>query len=188
MSRTIAAAVIALLTVTAPADAATIQWDFSGITPFESVAPITITGIFDFDAASPCCLSSEIPDYNLTLVYNGSTIYNFTPSNSFFETEPPTFVLENNGATITNLQSILFNPSNAAELDGTLGSTINLSRTNLAALFTSAKYGFVDLQLQGQLVEAPVSAVPLPPALPMFGAALLALGGFAWRSRRQQRG
>lgn len=34
-----------------------------------------------------------------------------------------------------------------------------------------------------------VSAVPLPAALPMFGAAMIALGGFAaWRSRRTEGG
>jgi len=182
--RTFAAALFALLAVIVPARATTIQWDFSDIAPYQSVAPITVTGFFNFNTG-PCCLPSEYPNYDLTLTDNGNTIYQFIPSNSFFETiDTGGFVLENNGASITNLDSILL--TNVAGFDGTIGPTLNLSHTNLDALFTSSKFGFVNLQLQGQLVEAPVSTVPLPAALPLFGTALAGLGGVGWTKKRRR--
>jgi hypothetical protein len=57
-------------------------------------------------------------------------------------------------------------------------------------------YGFAELQEPSGLVgygtlggnsvgqaTLSVSAVPLPAALPLFGSGILALAGFAWRSR-----
>ena len=38
--------------------------------------------------------------------------------------------------------------------------------------------------LQGELIEAPVSSVPLPAALPLFGSAFATLAGLACRARR----
>jgi hypothetical protein len=42
------------------------------------------------------------------------------------------------------------------------------------------------LQFSEGIDNSPVSATPLPPALSMFGAALLALGAFSWRRRGQR--
>jgi hypothetical protein len=188
MNRTFAAAIFALLVLSAPARAATIQWNLSNITPVEAVG-VTVTGFFDFDTTAPCCLPSEMPSYAFRLTDNGSTIYNFIPSNSVFEDiggggSSLEFVLENTGATITNIDTLYFTLD--AGLDGTLGPALNLTGTNFATLFSSSKFGLQYFQLQGQLVEAPISAVPLPAALPLFGAALAALGGAAWISARTQ--
>jgi len=49
------------------------------------------------------------------------------------------------------------------------------------ALVTAGEF----LEFSAGVDNVPISATPLPPALPMFGAALLALGGFAWRRRRE---
>jgi hypothetical protein len=40
------------------------------------------------------------------------------------------------------------------------------------------------LEFSDGIDNVPISATPLPPALPMFGAALFALGACAWRRRR----
>jgi MYXO-CTERM domain-containing protein len=50
--------------------------------------------------------------------------------------------------------------------------------------FLADNPGF-SLEFSDGIDNVPVSETPLPAALPMFGAALLALGAFAWRRRRE---
>ena len=77
-----------------------------------------------------------------------------------------------------------------ADSTDTSGQGITLARA-LADPFIEIDTSFLadhpglSLEFSDGIVNAPISAVPLPPALSMFGAALLALGAFAWRRRSQ---
>jgi hypothetical protein len=79
MIRTIAAAVFALLTVTAPAHAATIQWDFFGVGDNSVVtglgptfAKISVAGYFDYDTTTGA-VSSLLPDpFDYQVYSNGN--------------------------------------------------------------------------------------------------------------------
>jgi MYXO-CTERM domain-containing protein len=98
-----------------------------------------------------------------------------------------------------------YGPSNGHLLSqlgrGSLSSVDNKSLVTLAVVG-----GITDLEISNGFVDtfspgserswefgvsslsfdtSPVSAVPLPPALPIFATALVALGAFAWRRRRQ---
>jgi hypothetical protein len=52
------------------------------------------------------------------------------------------------------------------------------------AAFLTANPGY-SLEFSDGIDNVPIAATPVPPALPMFGAALLALGAFAWRRRER---
>ena len=195
MIRTIAAAVFALLTVTAPAHAATVTWDvdaaaLSGLPGIPPSPTWTVTGSFAF---------------NPTL----QTISDFNISAAGFPTITP-FTLNPLNAQVTISNNLIFQTTNINFQNTALGQDV-FFQTSLTD-FGDTNQGVVCFQpgfqpcprgvgldqfssvgfdngsrffLQGALEVA----TPLPDTLPMFGAALLALGGFAaWRSRRAVRG
>jgi hypothetical protein len=173
MTRTFAAAIFALLAVTAPLHAATIQWDLSGVT-----APgVTVTGFFDYDTV-PCCSAANFPDYNLTLTGAGTT-FTFTPFNSYLEeTGSASLNVMNNGVTITNIEDLGLSSL------GDFGSTTPTLSLSNSIFFIKDPRVQAEGTLNGELIKAPVSPVPLPAAFPLFGSALAGLGGFGWLKRR----
>ena len=67
-----------------------------------------------------------------------------------------------------------------------LSSLNNYVVTISANPFTSVQFGSSQAAFEFSNVQA-LSPVPLPPALPMFGAALLVVGGLGWRKRKADR-
>lgn len=179
------AAALALLTVTAPAHAATIQWDLSGVTntPFSnSIA--TVTGFFDYNTTTQTFPTYGFSVTSSPLVTGGLGDFTLTPSTSYVSniSGPNNLQIQNNGYSDANAE--ILDLGNVA-FDGTAGAVLLLSDAgvvhliNIDTIFPEGG----DAALQGELVESAVT--PLPPALPMFAAALFALTGFAsWRSRR----
>jgi hypothetical protein len=171
MFRTMAAAVFALLTVTAPAHAA-----FVTLEDLNSNFGNGYQAIGEFGVL-PNIGGSEGP---FPTLYFDSSPLAVTPVFSEYEGH------------------VFYGPPGSAPF-----GTYDFAYTGFVAPYF-APSTFADFRLngvpavsgtvsciseEGQPCSFPASAAtPLPPALPMFGAALLALGGFAWRSRRQQRG
>jgi hypothetical protein len=187
MIRTIAAAVFALLTVTASAHAATIQWDFFGVGnnpvvvggtyPNNTYATVSVAGYFDYDTTTGGLASVAHP-FDYQFYYNGSLASICTVGCDLF--------LNNNTISLGAIASGVFTLTAPQPLDG---SVPIMSGTNgflyvFAPNGTSATGAFVE----GKTIQTPPpqAYAPLPDALPLFGTALLALGGFAWRSRQQR--
>jgi len=180
----LAAAVLALLAAADPAHAATIEWDLVNV---NNTSGIGLTGFFDYDtvANSGSAEWSPIANYSITETGVEPTPFTFSSSTgsqlfaglggseiSLFQNGPsePTFLPGDFGLAAAGLLSslgtdtimggIVLPPSNSSEPD-----------------------------IFGSIEGRDVSAAPLPPALPMFGSALLALAGFAaWSRRRAVRG
>jgi hypothetical protein len=181
MSRTFAAVIFALLTVTAPAHAAYVN-------AIEAV---------DVEFANGYVLTGEMEWANVGgghyaypiegpegLYLNGAELFGLRPPdgysiNGVFWTPPPV----NSGFYNADIYAVVADlPNNLTVSDFYLNST-----------FASLVAGMPD-GIQGVAgtvhtcsTETNCNVTPLPDALPMFGAALFALGGFAaWRSRWQQ--
>jgi hypothetical protein len=200
LSRTFAAITLTLLALISPAHAATIQWDLSGVTG-EILPAVTVTGFFDYDT-----IAKSVTNYSFTvngpaLGQGGLGSFTFTPSNSYIQgnggnTSSIGGGIYNDGTTVANLENLLLGTV-PGSFDGTSGSPLPVNDggvgrvTEIAVLVGNellAPGSFVSTPLEGEFIEASVSAVPLPPTLPMFGAALFALAGFAAWSRRSARG
>jgi len=184
MTRTIAAAVFALLAFTATTHAATIQWDLSGVIGEPGV---TVTGFFDYNTTT-----NSFPNYSFSvtgLCCASAAFFNpftLTSSNSYIlgaSNDGANFYI--NGATSTNFEVITLG-TESGSFDGTSGSVLVLSQSSVVA---RNAIGEGQALLQGQLVEAPVSPAPLPPALPLFATGILVLAGVAAvrKSRRSAR-
>jgi hypothetical protein len=174
MIRTFAAALFALLAVTAPAHAAYI----TQIDTLDLLYPnnTTLTGeLF----VSPCC-GGQGTFHNISLSLDGQSaifatgfedyLYTIFPSgegNLSFIT-PPSY--------IPGTEILYLSPSNIF-----LNGTPPISGTVTISTETYCSYLGYDCTT--------LSATPVPPALPLFASALLALAGFAaYRARRTQRG
>jgi hypothetical protein len=178
MKRTFAVAILASLAVTTTARAATVQWNLDNVVNgYFGGGYETITGFFDYNT-----VSNSITYWNLQAV--GGTVSTFTGVSGSIG--GPAFV-ENLGPPLDPSFSGSFgdysNPTPLALTFGTgnLGGTSNI-------LFVGGLYyapfpaSFI--AVGGSLdYGGEVSPVQLPATLPLFGTALLALAGLAWRSR-----
>jgi hypothetical protein len=198
----ILAAVLALLAITAPAHAATIQWDLRGVTGFEENPAQTVTGFFDYNTTTQTFPYYYFSVSDNPLIQGGVGTFALTPSNSYIQSGGPNSIqIYNDCYSDDNAEILSLSPSGAtASYDGTSGPLLLVSPSesevahliNIGDLLNIGGGRYVSLQeggdtvLQGELVETAVT--PLPPALPMFGAALLALVGFAAWQRRAARG
>jgi hypothetical protein len=200
MKRTFAAAIIALLTVTTPARAAIIQWNLLNVssTDFPS---ITFTGFFDYDTVAnaapgpiPTLPSWKVavgasPDFSITMFNGGSPEFTWSPSNSFglFSDTPGATPIFQTGTgspldplTLINLVPGIISFNGAVSPIALLGPWCSPGCDGSGFYLDG---GLFSAGLQGSITTAEVSAVPLPPALPLFGWGVLALAGLAWRSR-----
>ena len=101
------AAALALLTVTAPAHAATIQWDLSGVTntPFSnSIA--TVTGFFDYNTTTQTFPTYGFSVTSSPLVTGGLGDFTLTPSTSYVSniSGPNNLQIQNNGYSDANAE------------------------------------------------------------------------------------
>jgi hypothetical protein len=205
MTRTIAAALFALLAFTAPAHATTINFDdITDSVPFPDATAIPngYQGLnwnnFYVDNTQ---LPSVVPSgYKNGVVLSPNVALNgFGTPASFSAVTPFSFTgrdftaawYDNLSVTLTgslggvqkyndtlalNTSSPLFVGLNWTDID-----TVTLSSTG------GTDHGFSDPSIHGTQVvldNLQVSAAPLPAALPIFGAGLLALGAFGWRKSR----
>jgi hypothetical protein len=202
MKRTIAAAVFALLTVTAPAHAAIIQWNLDNVAEIGNPS-VTFTGFFDYDTVANAGGGAS-PDFSITMLTGGSPDFTWSPSNSFgvFGGSGEGNAIFNTGTNSPAPLPFLFTGLNlVAEVPDVLvhgtppyafgdGSFSPLTLQNntggcLAhgSCFYEGPAGQFAVGLQGSLTTAEVSPVPLPAALPLFSSGVIALAGLAWRSR-----
>jgi len=175
----IAVAIFALLAVTAPVHATTIQWDLVNVTDTEGDG-LSFTGFFDFNG------NGFSSNYSLTVSGWQPTPVTATPSNSALNLASSQS--SSGFALVPNGGGIVCCGDTGVSVNGPLdGSVPALSIISGESYFYTAPGVWVPLE--GSIQEASVSATPLPPALPLFGSALLALAGFAaYRSRRDARG
>lgn len=181
------AAMVALLALTAPAQATVIDGSFSGIMTSGPENSDLISGTFSYNTATfgypPEGVDGEGEIYmgpvSASYTLNGATMsYPADPNGSIgilTNGLAQTFDLQAGGVYLTfasaNLLSqfdVLYaNSPNITFAGNNLGGTGTVDGTNF------------------QLNSIDISPVPLPPALSMFGAAFLALASFAmWASRR----
>jgi hypothetical protein len=188
-SKIFAAALFALLTVTAPAKAALITWDvnavsISGIPGTPPANTWTVTGSFVFNSAL-----QTITDFNISATgFPDTTPFTLNPSDAQasigtnFPLSPPETGIgfTQNGAPPQNYVGLSVNGLILPQLAEPNPTGIPLIIYSSVGFNTGS-----DTDSSFFLGGSLVSATPLPDALPMFGAALLAFMGFgAWRSRR----
>lgn len=205
MIRTIAAAVFALLTVALPADAATLTlWNVdlkTNTNPSLCGAPYfcspqeTVTGYFQFEGNRS---SGEIATWDIQA--SGPISFDFSLGSSHASTSdngtgngyasftvgtPPTQPYWNLILDTGTSSNAVFSGTNNIPI-GAFHPTYLL----VSGWPTIFDPNLTVIPLSGSLdYGGSISETPLPPALPMFGAALLALSGFpAYRSRRTFRG
>jgi hypothetical protein len=193
MTKKFAAAMFALLTLTAPVRAATITWylnaapEFQGLGQFPEFNGETITGFLDWNT-----------------VTNTPTAWNFvgkgpTPFGGITFTCDPTCgaaIATNPHQQGLNLGNVALGIGTISALDGPAHLLLLNSNSSLRLSHRSNVFGMpddvpIEAEIFGTLSDTPpaVPAVPLPPALPLFGSAVLGLAGFAaYRSRRAARG
>ena len=179
MKRTIVAAVFALLIAASPAQAATITLEDinlnfgNGYTASGSITLLYIPVYFGGTPYVPCLDCQNQPP-NLTLNFDGSPL---TPYDGRYG--------DLRGLGNTSGWPVLFLapfPYGVDALSGSTGPNVPMNFADFTLNGTPAISGDVEC------VSGACAVTPLPDALPMFSAAMMALGGFAWRSRRQQRG
>jgi hypothetical protein len=165
-----AATVFALLAVSAPAHAATIQWNLANVVEVGNPS-VTFTGFFVFDTVANAPNTgheSNATNWNITMLTNGSPTETWQPglnqSTEFFSSE---FL----GSDPPNSPQNYF-----------ISNSLN-NRGDVAAAF--ALNGSSSFRHAVTTNGARDRRYRLPPALPMFGAALLALGAFGWRKSRR---
>jgi hypothetical protein len=167
MTSRIAAAVFALLTVTAaPAHANFIE-NLDADVNLNYGSSEQLTGSIDLT-------------YNPYDFHPGSNPYNLTASLSLNGTPLTPVFIGNTGYPGTQDYFTSFTPGGPALFNLEI-NTADIGNLNFAD-FVGATSGTVT-------VLSETMGTPLPDALPMFGAAMIALGGFAaWRSRRAGQG
>jgi hypothetical protein len=195
MNRTFAAAIFALLIIAAPARAADILWYQIDTINLRYSNNLTLTGNLDIIDGAPSVpnylahwgSTYGVPFANSTLSLNGSPLVPITGGPGFLYTATGVIPF----ADITYPVP----PCCGAPGAPTYGTfPLLLSPYDIALNRTPSFSGSVNTEscssdgTNTTCTNLGTLATPLPPALPMFGAALLALGGLAWRSRRQQRG
>jgi hypothetical protein len=156
-------AVFALLNLTAPAQAATIQWDLTNVVVASDPA-ITLTGYFDYDTVTNSIPNTQSPNYSITVYQNSVPQGNCLPiGGCAVEFETTSTVLGGSGGPpIGNFLLV-----GTAPFDGTV-PVVPLASSSL--FWFIAPYG---MPVTGSLTE--VSSVPLPAALPLFCCAVLGL-------------
>jgi hypothetical protein len=160
----VAAAVFALLNLTAPAQATTIQWDLTNVV-VASDPTITLTGYFDYDTVANSAPNTESPNYNITVYESSLPLGNCLPTGGCamnFETTNSVVGGSGEGTPTGNFLLVGADP-----FDGTV---------SVITLASSSEFWFVapdGMPFTGSLTE--VSSVPLPAALPLFGCAVLGL-------------
>jgi hypothetical protein len=159
MKRTFAAALFALLTVTAPTRAATITWELTDVVAATNPA-ITFTGYFDYDtvANAPNLGTTGAPNWNINEYQNGQLLFNFHPSGS----NGATFVGSENAFDLrSSTQFGNLYLASAAGIDSPFAGQLSVIPLDPDAsiFWYFAPFG---TPVTGSLTEA----VPLPAALP----------------------
>jgi hypothetical protein len=188
-NRICAAAVFALLALTAPAHAATIQWNLGNVTDGAG----TVIGFFDYNTNTNTVTNWDIIDIEsspppLDAFFTpqlsvGPCLFPFCGGGSIdFTTD---LLVQVGGEPYFGDRQLSLDP-----LDPLDGSVTQVPLGSGSSLSGGPAEFYVPILSGAYLVDAEeVSAVPLPPALPMFGSAVIALAGFAAiRSRRTRRG
>jgi hypothetical protein len=193
------AAVFALLTVTAPVRAATLELSFDGTVTSGSTVGALVSGTAswnDPEITLPKVLEGEGNTFGGPIETSFS-LNGFTTG--FGETGYDTLTYYYGPNPPLNIGSLTLQTALGVDLSLTtpnihLGGLTSFSATGAAlngSGIAPGALGFpggVAFKLTSIEVFSP-SPVPLPAALPMFGSALLALAGFgAYRSRRAVRG
>jgi hypothetical protein len=186
MTRTIAAAILVLLALNAPARAAIIQWDFSGVGtndiivsgPFPTYAQVSVAGYFDYNTATDNLAAATPYEWQtyengiLTGTCKNGSMCGLGFSNSTLTLDAPTAG-----------PLALFALTAPYPLDG---SVPVMAGTN-GFLWVNAPFGTVATGsfVEKGVVVTPPSPVPLPATFPLFGTALAGLGGFGWLRRKR---
>lgn len=181
-----------------PATAAAIL--FQGVGLFNGMAPTTAISapnesfMFSFDLPSPYTKSGTFQGgpttsqaTNFSYLLNGTSINATLPLVAFYSSaaEGGIDLGIHTGAANSPLQYLSIFASNGADLgsSGTITSpSFSIYSVSVGTSLTGE--GSVALTTSNMAV----SAVPLPPALPMFGAALLGLASFGVWQRRKRHG
>jgi hypothetical protein len=184
MSKKLAlAAAVALLTVAAPARAAIIQWNLDGVHVTDNPS-MTFTGFLDYDTVANAGTSGSSANYNITEFVGGAPSFTWSLSNSGTAFGNAVFTGPIFEVGSLDSPQMFLGLTGNLPFDGSV-STIPL----IGSDGTCDTSYFVEgacatgLGLSGSLVEASVSAAPLPAALPLFGSGVIALAGFAWQRR-----
>jgi hypothetical protein len=175
--RTLVFALLAGVGFTSPAHATIIQWDLENVAAIANPSE-TVTGYFDVDSISQ---NVTFVDFSLSGFNAGNFSFQLPSSSGGAR-------LITSGRTLD--ASTL---DNGTYLGIDLDSGINLSQPSVSpvsllsgnGIDTAVLVGGEFEYLQGSLTTN-VSAVSLPPALPMFATALIGFAGFAWRRRREK--
>jgi hypothetical protein len=156
------AALAALLSHSAPAQASLIEYTLDNVTSVGNPAG-TVTGFFDFDTSL-----NSVTSFSITSQFGVGSPFNvmLNPSNS-----TATFAYH------AGFPEIFMAGSLYLDISGTPQPTIGPEPLQSGAI--SASYPFGVLQLQGSVTGTPLSTVPLPAALPLFSSAVVGLMGFA---------
>jgi hypothetical protein len=187
MKRTFAAALFALLTVTAPAHAAlitdTIDFtasDFQSNNPAVSPPIDPLKGSFTF-TYDPTVASPDPTTAGFTL--HSLTLANLAYPTAFDYTGSGADLLvgsfhNNSGGFFPGHNSFFLELAGLHDNNPTFFAAF-YSIDGLTGTYFGTNTGTVDLV--SQTVQNPV---PLPPALPLFGSGVMMLAGVAWRKKR----
>lgn len=165
-----------------PAQAAFVTWDVSANSA-AGYSHSTVSGAFTYNTET-----HTFPDFSITVSSFPGSDFALNPSNAVESYSPPA-PFSSLGAAfgftqpqgLTDGVDILLG---AGDLNQTYGS---LPITFFSQIVAANGTPFFIPNIGGEITE--VSATPLPPALPLFGSALLALACFAaWSRRRPARG
>jgi hypothetical protein len=174
MTRTIAAAIFALLAVTAPAHAAYVT-ELGASVDLNLGSSTQLTGTFDLGW--------------LPVGFGGAACCRV---NDYYFTNPPSLSLNGVPVTLTGI------PENAFPSDGTIGifvpsiGPLDFYILGINTNFLPPNPTFANFLLDGSpatsgtvTVNSETLATPLPAALPLFGSAFAGLGGIGWLKRRK---
>ena len=182
--------VFALITfagMSSPADAVIVQWDLTDVHVTDNPS-ITFAGFFDYDTVANAGSAGASPNWNITEFVGGVSSFVSSPSDpndfggfAFDSFSGPTFEAGSNPPSVPVFMALTLTGN--LPFDGSVSSIplIGFNGSCDTSSFNDGGACSGSVGVSGSLTE--VSAVPLPPALPMFGAALIGLGGFAWRRR-----
>jgi hypothetical protein len=191
-----------MLGAPAPAKAVIIQWSLIDVAPsaFEGISGPSVTGYFDVNSESDTGL---IPVGGASVQIASVSSFDITVSG--FPGQSMPFTLTQNNATATPIGGTSAQPPNfntvgfsavgepegvtlavdgAVRLTQLLGSVQLNGRSvvsNNTGVYTD---GIEGVYVSGELSSS-VSAVPLPPALPLFGLGLLGLMGYGQFKKRR---